>query len=322
MTPHADLLARELAGIETFLRQETDRLHPLVRPVAAHVLGAGGKRFRPMLCVLMARLLGHESEDVYPLAASLEMLHSATLLHDDILDGANLRRGKEAAHIAFSRSEAILAGDALLALANRLVAEYGLPRLVVVLSEAVLRTAVGEIQEIAAAREHDLDDAGYMEIITGKTAYLIQASSSSGAILADASAAAEARAESFGLNLGIAFQLVDDALDYTSPSEISGKPAGSDLREGKLTLPLLLLLESLPQSERDALRLRIKGNALSEAEIEGLVSRIRDEGFAEATRQRAADYVDKAREALDGLPKGWAADVLAESLHYVLARKK
>lgn len=322
MNQHAERLARELTGIETFLRQETERLPELVRPVAAHVLDAGGKRFRPMLTVLFARLLGHEADDVFPLAASLEFLHSATLLHDDILDGAKLRRGKDAAHIVYSRVEAILAGDALLALANRLVADYGVPRLVSVLSEAVLRTAVGEIEEIAACRELDLDEAGYLRIITGKTAYLIQASASVGAILARGSDEAVAKAEEFGLNMGIAFQLVDDALDYTSPPEVSGKPAGSDLREGKLTLPLLGHLGSLSAHDRSALLGRIKDKSLGEAEIEAVVAAIRANGHAAATRERAARYVEQAGRCLDALPSGWAADVLRESLGYVLARQK
>ncbi|EPR44730.1 Polyprenyl synthetase [Desulfovibrio sp. X2] len=322
MSPHAERLARELTAIETFLRDETERLPALVRPVAAHVLAAGGKRFRPMLTVLFARLLGLEGDGVYPLAASLELLHSATLLHDDILDGARLRRGKTAAHLEFSRSEAILAGDALLALANRLVADYEVPRLVSVLSEAVLRTAVGEIAEIAASRELELSEEGYLEIITGKTAYLIQAATSVGAIAAGAPKDAVERAESFGLNMGIAFQLVDDALDYTSLPEVSGKPAGSDLREGKLTLPLLFFLSSLPPAERAGLLGRIKDKSLAEADVEEIVGRIRAEGHAAATRERAAAYVADAAEALSGLPGGWAADVLSDSLQYVLARQK
>lgn len=322
MSQHAERLARELTGIETFLRQETRRLPELVRPVAEHVLAAGGKRFRPMLTVLFARLLGHEADDVYPLAASLEFLHSATLLHDDILDGARLRRGKAAAHMVYSRTETILAGDVLLALSNRLVADYGIPRLVSMLSEAVLRTAVGEIEEIAACRELDLDEAGYMRIITGKTAFLIQAASGVGAILARAPDEAVARAEEFGLNMGIAFQLVDDALDYTSPPEVSGKPAGSDLREGKLTLPLLSYLGTLSPANRAGLLSRIKDKSLSESETEAVVLAVREKGHAEATRDRAADYVAKAGLCLDALPSGWAAEVLRDSLTYVLSRQK
>jgi len=322
MNQHAERLARELAGIEAFIRQETERLPELVRPVAEHVLAAGGKRFRPMLTVLFARLLGYQGDDVYPLAASLEFLHSATLLHDDILDGALLRRGKAAAHTVYSRTEAILAGDVLLALSNRLVADYNIPRMVSLLSEAVLRTAAGEIEEIAACRELDLDEAGYLSIITGKTAYLIQAASGVGAILAGADDTAVAKAEEFGLNLGIAFQLVDDALDYTSPPEVSGKPAGSDLREGKLTLPLLAHLDTLPQDGRAALLGRIKDKSLSETQIEAVVAAIRENGHAQATRERAAQYAAAAGRCLDALPAGWAEEVLRESLQYVLSRQK
>ncbi len=317
-----DYLARELPLVNACIARQIEALPRLVSPVAAHVLLAGGKRLRPMLTILCARSFGYRGDDLYPLAASMEFLHSATLIHDDILDGAELRRGKPAAHLVFDQTSTILAGDVLLALANQLVAGYGVPRLVSILSEAVMRTVVGEVAEIASVREPSLSRAEYMQIITGKTAYLIQAACRAGAVLAGAPAEAEELAADLGMNLGIAFQLVDDALDYTSPSEVSGKPAGGDLREGKLTLPLILFLEDLPKAERSAIELRIKAGDLAEAEIADLVGRIRESGAAERTRQVAAESLARAHAALAGFPDCPERSVLAQSLDYTLTRRK
>ncbi|WP_029897343.1 polyprenyl synthetase family protein [Desulfohalovibrio reitneri] len=322
MTAHSEYLSRELARIEDLLHAETDKLQPLVQPLTRHVLAAGGKRLRPLLTILYARALGHGGDDVYPLACSLEFLHSATLLHDDILDGSSLRRGKPTAHVIFSRGETILAGDVLLALANRMVADYGRPRLVSVLSDAVMRTVVGEIEEIMSGGEGDLSLDRYMEIITGKTAYLIQAAGQAGAILAGADEEQVTAAGEFGLNMGIAFQLVDDALDYASPPEVSGKPRGADLREGKLTMPLLLLAETRPDKERRALLERVAERALGEEEIEAVVGDVLEGGYDAKTRDFAAGYAEKARDALGLLPECTERAILEQSLDLVLTREK
>jgi octaprenyl-diphosphate synthase len=241
---------KELPVINAAIGREIDALPALVRPVAAHVMDAGGKRLRPMLTILFARALGFRGENLHTLASSLEFLHSATLMHDDILDNADLRRGKPAAHTLFGITPTVLAGDVLLALANEIVARTGNPALTSCISQAIMQTATGEIMEIAAIRKADISRGEYIEIITGKTAYLIQSACEFGVIAAEGSGRAREGARTFGLNLGIAFQLVDDALDYTSRADTSGKPLGGDLREGKFTLPLLLYLQSLPEEQR------------------------------------------------------------------------
>jgi octaprenyl-diphosphate synthase len=323
MTSVREFIGSELPRVEAYLSGQTGRLHATVQPIVEHVLLAGGKRLRPMLVLLTARACGLPPDvDPYPLACSLEILHSATLLHDDILDGAGLRRGRKSAHLLFGRGETILAGDVLLALANRIVAEYGEPRLTAILSEAILATATGEVMEIAAARDPDLPPASYLEIITGKTAFLFQAACRSGAVLARAGSKAEDAAGEFGLNLGIAFQLVDDALDYTAPEAVSGKPSGGDLREGKTTMPLLLFLESLPADERAQLGARFRANSLSEIETAAIIARVQDMGLPGRTRDAARDYADRAARGLAALPPSPERTHLETALDFVLAREK
>lgn len=318
----AAYIEQQLPAINDFLARETDKLDPLVRPAAAHVLAAGGKRLRPVLAILCARALGHRGEAIYPLACSLEFLHSATLLHDDILDGAVLRRGKAAAHIVFSRTEAVLAGDVLLALANQLVASYGDPRLTTCLSEAIMRTVAGEVAEIVNTREMDSSLETYLHIITGKTAYLLEASCVVGALLAGVSDELIKAASVFGLNMGIAFQIVDDAMDYTSASSVSGKPAGGDLREGKLTLPLIYHLESLSPARREALLSDIRSKALSEEALAQLLADIQSSSCTERARALAGEYAAKAAKALEAFPDSEEKKVLDCALEFVLQREK
>ena len=313
---------KELPAINAAIRKEIDDLHPLVRPVAAHVMDAGGKRLRPMLTILFARALEFRGDSLHTLASSLEFLHSATLMHDDILDNADLRRGKPAAHTLFGLTPTILAGDALLALANEIVARTGNPALSACISKAIMETASGEIMEIAAVRNSALTRAEYIEIITGKTAYLIQSACEFGTIAAGASERVRAAARTFGLNLGIAFQLVDDALDYTSGFETSGKPLGGDLREGKFTLPLLLYLESLPEEERRDTTRELTEVDLSSEKQDRIISAIASGGFAGRTRDEAKSYLALASQALDVLPVCLEKNLLGAMIDFVLKRDK
>jgi octaprenyl-diphosphate synthase len=322
MNPLELFYEKELPSIDRYLEALADRFDPSVRPAVRHVLEAGGKRFRPMLTILVARALGHRDEDILPLACSLELLHSATLLHDDIVDGARLRRGRQSAHLIFGATHTILVGDALLALANRLVAEYGIPALTRHLSEALLRTATGEIQEIAHLRDTNLTIATYYEIITGKTAFLIQAACRCGAVLAKASPDLEEAAADFGLGLGIAFQLVDDALDYTSPSTVSGKPAASDLKEGKVTLPLILYLADLDFEERRRVTEDFVTDRLMPDDLENLRQTIVSGGYADRTREAAASFLAQAETALAPFPASPETTLLARVLGPMLDRKK
>jgi octaprenyl-diphosphate synthase len=322
MSDIADIVSREVPAINRYLESATETLNPMVQPVVRHVLLAGGKRLRPLLTILTARAMGYRGDDVYPLACSLEFLHSATLLHDDIVDGAKLRRGRESAHVRFGSTHTILAGDVLLALANRLVAEYDNPELTKLLSEALLQTATGEILEIAHLRDVDLPLSTYFSIITGKTAYLIQASCQCGAVLAGASPELIQAAADLGHHIGVAFQLVDDALDYTSPATVSGKPTGGDLKEGKVTLPLLFYLQGLPFEERRRLAEDFRQDQLSAEDIEYLRGNVVAGGHAEKTREMAGESLAKAQAALAKFPPSPEAELIGDVLAPMLARDK
>lgn len=313
---------RELPGINDFLDSEIDKLNGLVKDVAKHIIGSGGKRIRPMLTLLMARAMGYRKDDYHAIACSLEMLHSATLLHDDYLDGAEIRRGKAASHLVFGRTETILAGDVLLALANEMGARYGNARLSWLLAKGIMETAVGEIEEIEFSKNPSLDRDIYMEIIIGKTARLIECACRCGVTLAGGTQDQEDAAGEYGLNLGIAFQLVDDALDYASPTSETGKPEGGDLKEGKVTLPLILLMEDGDESGSEVLLEALKDCSLTGEQCEAIVDQVREGRYSEKTREEAAAYVDKAKACLAGFAPSEYLTVLKQAADFVLTRTK
>lgn len=314
-------LALELPGINRALNKAVDTLPEPVRPVARHIFDAGGKRLRPLLTVLMARLLGHEAKSIQDLAITLEMLHAATLLHDDVLDNAVSRRGKPAAHTLFDVSSVILAGDALLAGANALVANYGDTRLTRCFSEATSRTAAGEILEIAAQRRVDSSSVDYEDMVRGKTAWLIRAACEMGALAAGANDAAVAAAAAYGENLGMAFQMVDDALDF-APESVTGKPTGGDVREGKLTPPLRLYRDSLSTAERSAFDAAFCAGLMTEADAASIAESIRQAGHDDAVRRQADEFLDAARQALETLPDRPERELMRQMADYVRDRKK
>ncbi len=316
-----DYFQRKLPQVEQCLQDQLKDLNPMVQPVASHILQGGGKRLRPVLCLLMSEALGNNRHNVYPLASALELIHSATLLHDDVLDKAQYRRGNPAAHEVFGITQTVLAGDALLALANMVVTSYSNVQLVSCISKAIYQTAAGEILEIQRMQQPALTWEEYMEIIKGKTGYLIQTSCLSGAILTEASSVQQEYAASFGLNLGVAFQLVDDALDYSLSSSKTGKPLGGDLREGKLTLPLILFLEDLKPDMRCELLAKIKDQSLSFKEEHWILEQVQELGLDYKTRQEASFYLQKARQAVLSFPDGEYKGLLLDMVQYVQQRE-
>lgn len=316
-------MAREQPRINRALRIAVEQLPGSVRPAVSHALEAGGKRLRPFLTVLLARFFGCSQDNVYPLAAAVELLHTATLLHDDVLDNAPLRRGRAAVHRTFGVPQAILAGDAMLAHASHIVAEYGNPKLTALVSEAVVRTAGGEILELAEQGKIPADPAVYYEIITGKTAWMIRAACEMGALYAGAGPEQTEAAGEYGLNLGIAFQVVDDALDF-APSAATGKPEGGDVREGKCTPPVLLYLKSLQEEEQREFRRRFAALSFSDDEVIRICGHIREQGFHKRSVEAADGFLQKARLALHrlerSLPSSSEGKNLADILDFVRDR--
>lgn len=313
------LIADEQPGINDMLRRMTDELPPMSRPVARHIFMAGGKRVRPLLTLFFGRLHGCLSDEIYRVGCAVEMLHAATLLHDDILDNASLRRGKPTAHTRFKPGFVIMAGDAMLAKAVHVVSAYGDPRLTATLSQAVLETAEGQIAECANIRNISLSYEDYETIIRGKTAWLLRTSCEMGAIFAKADDAAIAAAGMFGEELGMAFQLVDDAIDF-SPASVTGKPSGGDLAEGKMTPPIFFYLQSLHDEEREKFYEGfVTGTFTKDALARHAENIGQSEGIAK-TRKLAEGHIAKALTALDAMPNCEEKTLLTTMANYIIAR--
>lgn len=315
------VIAEEQPAINAALERYVEELPGGARPVARHVLSAGGKRLRPLLTVLTGRALGSRNEGLFTLGAAIEMLHAATLLHDDILDNSPLRRGKPAAHTVFPTASVVLAGDALLAKAMLMVSAFGDTRLTDCISMAVMRTAEGEIAEFDLLRNLDASHADYLDVITGKTAWMLRASCELGALLAGAGGNLVEAAAVFGLELGIAFQMVDDALDFSPPVD-TGKPRGGDVREGKATPPLLFYAASLEPERARAFRRQFSEGTFTPEELEALCEEVCVAGHARQTRELAEKHLSVAADVLGRFPESKEKVVLRQMVDYIQYRER
>ncbi len=307
------------------LQKACDLLPSTTKPVAQHIFDAGGKRLRPFLTVLTARLFGYNKADIYDLAVTMEMLHAATLLHDDVFDGADTRRGAPVAHKIFGITNTILAGDAILAAANMHVAEYNDAQLCRCFSEATMQTASGEILEIQYLRCLDQEAHIYNDIVRGKTAWLLMASCLMGAMRAGVKDEALRLIATYGEELGMAFQMVDDALDF-APQEITGKPSGGDLCEGKLTPPIALYRAYLQGDERTTFDAAFSSGTFTQEDATRIGADICRLGFDTQPRAKAGDARKRATDALELLTPYIKSDsekkLLAKMAHYVQQRQK
>ncbi len=311
-------LKNERERVNDALRSLIAVLPASVRETAEYAVLGGGKRLRPMLLMTMVRAFGYNKADIYRIAAVPELFHVASLLHDDILDASDTRRGRQAAHLKFGVSASVLTGDALLAEACHVLAGYADPRMVSSIAEALVRTTGGEIAELSLAGRllDGLDE--YYDVIEGKTAWLLRSSCELGALLAGASEEETEAAGQYGLNLGYAFQIVDDALDF---ADNTGKPVGGDLRERKSTPPILLYAASLSGEKRAAFAEKFSGEGFSAQEIAAVTEAIRSGGFAEQARSLANEFLEKASFNLKKVPDGTAKFMLKEALAYARGRK-
>lgn len=314
------LLAQEQPFIQAALERAVGRLPDPVREVAGYGLLAGGKRLRPLLTLTAARLFGCERPGLYDLAAAPEMIHVASLLHDDVLDAADTRRGRRAAHQVFGVIPCLLAGDALLADASHRVAQFGDPALVLCVSDAMLRTVAGEAQEIALQHSFSHGMDAYLAVVEGKTGWLLRASCRLGALFAGAPVDQVEALSGFGLNLGMAFQMVDDALDFTDEA-VTGKPTGGDLREGKFTPPLMRYMAALPETERTAFAHAFTHGRFNDAEVADISRRIREQRFDAAARDMADEYLQQAAACLENLPERPEREVFRLALSFVRDRQ-
>ncbi|MGD9239354.1 MAG: polyprenyl synthetase family protein [Desulfobacterales bacterium] len=310
----------DLEQIEAELSENLKPYLDLVSDVARHILFAGGKRLRPLLLVLTAKLCGYHEDYAKTVSTALEFLHAATLLHDDIVDDAILRRGKKVAHSLYGNATTVLVGDFLLARALAICADSGKIKVIRIISDLTENMSTGEVHQLMRKGDVSLTEDEYLEVIRRKTAVLFQAACTVSAVIADAPEKKEKALADFGYHLGIAFQMVDDLFDYTMDTADLGKEIGADLREGKLTLPVIHALKQANPADRDAMVNIIKNEAFTVDEFNVLVDLLkRNHGIA-YTENKAAFCIEKAKEALSVFEPSKTRDSLFDIADYTLAR--
>ncbi len=290
------LLAADMAAVDQVIRTRLHSEVALVNQVGAYIVNSGGKRLRPALVVLSARAFGHEGKQQHELAAVVEFIHTATLLHDDVVDESELRRGRETANELFGNAASVLVGDFLYSRAFQMMVDVGEMRVMQILAEATNVIAEGEVLQLLNCHDADVDVANYMRVIHCKTAKLFEAAMRLGAILGKVSAADEEAAAKYGMHLGTAFQLVDDVLDYSADEAQTGKHLGDDLAEGKPTLPLIYAMQRGTDAQAAVVREAIEqGNVDRFAEVLEIIQKT---GALEFTRQQAMREAEAACEAI------------------------
>ena len=311
----------ELAAIEQAIEANLTPHVELAREIAGHLLFAGGKRLRPLLMVLCSRLCGYQGGYDVTFSTIFEYIHAATLLHDDVIDGGTLRRGHPTAHRIWNPSAVVLTGDFLLARALSIAARAGRLRILEVVANVTEEMAQGEILQLQRKGHLDLTRDEYLRIIRCKTAVLFEGACRVSALLADAPTGAEEALGRYGHHLGLAFQMADDLLDYTEDSAALGKMPGADLREGKLTLPVIHALARASETDRQTMVGIIERGDFSATTFAGLVSLLHRYGGIDDTRRQAAMEVSRAKEALAFFPDSRGRRILMDIADYALIRK-
>jgi octaprenyl-diphosphate synthase len=305
-----DPIEPAMRRVDAVIRDRLASRVALIDQISHYIVNAGGKRIRPRLVLLFSEALGFEGPERYELAAIVEFIHTATLLHDDVVDESALRRGRATANAMFGNAASVLVGDFLYSRAFQMMVSVKSLRVLDVLADATNVIAEGEVLQLMNMHDPDLAVEDYLQVIRFKTAKLFEASARLGAVLAGADPALEERCADFGRSLGTAFQLVDDLLDYEGNSDELGKNVGDDLREGKPTLPLLVAMERAEPAERDLIR-----HAIEQGEVQGLpqiLTIVRRTGALAATRAAAQGEAERARQALELLPPSRAHSALLD----------
>jgi octaprenyl-diphosphate synthase len=311
----------DLQRIEEEINENLRSSVPLIALVTRYIISSGGKRLRPLLMVLAARLLNYQGNDHYALSVVFEYLHAATLLHDDVVDNADLRRGRPSANTLWGNAAVVLVGDFLLATSFFLSVLSGNLKILRVLSETTTIMAEGEVLQLINSDNLEISEDDYVEVIKRKTAVLISAACQIGAILGNAVEDQEEAIRRFGLNLGIAFQLRDDYLDYAGTEEEFGKPVGKDLLEGKITLPLIHTLQSCNAEDRRRLVDLITSDSIQEETLAEVKKIIQQYNGLDYSDQLANHYIAEAKSALEVFPPSPTRESLLEISDYVVTRR-
>lgn len=315
-----DLTGDDMAAVDALILDRMQSSVGLIPNLAQHLVGAGGKRLRPLLTVSAAQLCGYDGTSHHKLAAAVEFIHSATLLHDDVVDESDLRRGKKPANLIWGNSASILVGDFLFARAFNLMVETNSMEALGILSHASSVIAEGEVQQLAALRNLAMTEADYLRVIEAKTAALFAAATEVAPVIAERPTNERDALREYGLKLGLAFQLVDDALDYGGMESALGKSVGDDFREGKMTLPVIRSLETATEDEKAFWRRVIVDHDQKDVDLEKAVSMLRASGALEKTMDLAKQYSADAAKALDVFAASPLRDTLQNLAGYVVAR--
>ncbi|TXG83156.1 MAG: polyprenyl synthetase family protein [Sphingomonadales bacterium] len=314
------LVAADMNAVNQTIIERMQSPVVLIPELAGHLIASGGKRLRPMLTLGSARLLGYGGTRQFSLAACVEFIHTATLLHDDVVDGSDLRRGQQTANIIWGNKATVLVGDFLFARAFELMVEDGSLRVLRILSRAAATIAQGEVDQLTTTGNLDTTEDRYLEVIIGKTAVLFAAACQVASVIAERDDATEAALESYGRNLGIAFQLVDDAIDYASTADVMGKSAGDDFREGKLTLPAILAYARGNDDERAFWRRTLVRMDRQPGDFEQAVAIMSRRQAVTDTLNRAHLYGERAIDALAVFPDSAAKAALIEAADFTVQR--
>jgi octaprenyl-diphosphate synthase len=315
------LAQADMDGVDALILQRMQSPVSVIPLLAEHLIAAGGKRLRPLLTLGAARLAGGRDSAALKLAAAVEFIHTATLLHDDVVDSSQLRRGKVAAHLIWGAPTSVLVGDFLFARAFELMVETDSMQALGILARASRVITEGEVLQLTRAHDLNLSQAMYLEIISAKTAELFAAAAEAGAVSAGSDARQSAALREFGHSLGLAFQLADDALDYGGATETLGKNAGDDFREGKATLPLLLAIARSGPREADFWERAIGRKEQTDADFRRARELIVGVGALEATLDVAADYAERAKAALSIFPRGEWREALEALADFSVSRR-
>jgi octaprenyl-diphosphate synthase len=314
------LVAEDMHGVNGVILERMQSKVVLIPELAGHLIAGGGKRMRPMLTLGCAALLGYSGTRHQKLAAAVEFIHTATLLHDDVVDGSGLRRGKQTANLIWGNPASVLVGDFLFSRAFELMVEDGSLRVLKILSHASAVIAEGEVEQLTTQRRIETDEEQYLTIISAKTAALFAAACRIAPVVAEADEEAEFALERYGKYLGIAFQLVDDVLDYGSEQDVMGKAAGDDFRDGKVTLPVILAYARGSEDERSFWRSAMAGERASDEDLERAIGLLRGSEALSETLDRARQYGRRALDALAGFPSSKAKSALSEAVEFAISR--
>ncbi|WP_101925911.1 MULTISPECIES: polyprenyl synthetase family protein [Luteimonas] len=312
------LAAPDMAAIDALIRDRLASDVVLINQVAEHIVSAGGKRLRPMLVALAGHATGRVGADHHQLAAIVEFIHTSTLLHDDVVDESDLRRGRRTANAIWGNAASVLVGDFLYSRSFQLMVELDRMDVMRILADTTNRIAEGEVLQLLHVRNPDTDEAAYLDVIERKTAVLFAAGTQLGALASGADAATVQRLSDYGMQLGYAFQIADDVLDYSGDADALGKNLGDDLAEGKMTLPLIHAMAHAAPERRARLR-----SIVEQGEVDALpeaLAAIDAAGSIDYSRARATGYAEAAERALDGLPENPALAALRGLARYAVDR--